>query len=373
VTARGRMLVAASVVLSWPAGCSSSDMAHPSATPAWEVSGDPLTVIGLVDGPEEYLFSGIAAAGLLEDGRIAVADRGSSTIRIYDPDGSHLVTMGGEGQGPGEFIYLSSIALRGADTIVAYDARGYRLTRFDTTGAVLSTVTLRADDGWPEIYLGELSDGDHLAAWIVQGPRSYDEVTPDVMRIARFGAGGDLRSPLLTTVGMRRLGSPLPFSPHFLAVLLGDTVFHTDGLGVIRAMGADGTPVRELAAPFPGWDPREARQRFLSVADSAQSAALGEATEAATDSVPTVSAMLSDPAGLLWLKRYDPSTDSHWLGRARTGGDWAVVRSDGPTVATVALPIGFRAMGVRGDRVVGVVRDELGVERVHVYGVVRTP
>ena len=71
------------------------------------------------------------------------------------------------------------------------------------------------------------------------------------------------------------------------------------------------------------------------------------------------------------MKAYDPAVDSHWRLRGRTGGTWTVLDGDGEVVAKAAVPRGFRLMDIRGDRVVGVSRDELGVEYVEVRALQR--
>lgn len=63
---------------------------------------DPLLDLGAVDGPAEYLFSWVGAVALLDDGRLAIADR-SNRIRFYESDGSYFGSFGREGDGPGEF------------------------------------------------------------------------------------------------------------------------------------------------------------------------------------------------------------------------------------------------------------------------------
>lgn len=89
--------------------------------------------------------------------------------------------------------------------------------------------------------------------------------------------------------------------------------------------------------------------------------------------IPVISELLSDHRGRLWTKRYEPAIDSHWLLRQRTGGSWLVMEPGGDPVALVSMPDGFRLMDVRGDRVAGVSRDELGVERVEVRRLDRSP
>ena len=44
-----------------------------------------------------------------------------------------------------------------------------------------------------------------------------------------------------------------------------------------------------------------------------------------------------------------------------------MVGRDGELISTVEMPDGFIPMDIRGNRVLGLTRDELGVERVSVY------
>jgi hypothetical protein len=149
--------------------------------------------------------------------------------------------MGGSGEGPGGFESLYGAFLIRPDTISALDGAAHRLTKFLRDGRVVSTVSFRASDGYPEVYLGAASDGSHVVAWIRQVPRDPASVTADVMELGRFEADGGSRAKLGTDLGMRRLGSPVPFSGHFLGVMVGDTTFHTDGLrGEVRATGPTG-------------------------------------------------------------------------------------------------------------------------------------
>lgn len=59
--------------------------------------------IGMVDGPSEYLFGDVRSVAADAGGRIYVADRIGSTVRVYDPEGRFLGQIGDEGQGPGEY------------------------------------------------------------------------------------------------------------------------------------------------------------------------------------------------------------------------------------------------------------------------------
>ena len=339
----------------------------------WAVDPEPLVTIGEMDGDPAYIFARVVGVRLLPDGCIVVGDGSSGTLRVYGPDGRYEREMGGRGQGPGEFTYLSSLSIAPPDTIAAYDSGALRLTKFLATGELVSTQRFHASGGYPEVYIVTYSDGSHALAWIKQVPRDRSVVTPDVMELGRFGGDGRLSAVLARAAGMRRLGSPLPFSAHFLAAMLGDTVFHTDGLGgTVEALGPTGEPVRTLHLPIDGWEFEEARRRLEPELDTAAVRQLRQLEDVPSlDSIPAIAELLADGEGRLWMKRYAPSTDSHWVGRRRSDGEWFVVESDGTLVARVPIPAGLRLVEVRGDRIAGIARDDLGVERVQVYALVR--
>lgn len=68
-------------------------------------------------------------------GRVFVADRGPAVIKVYDPRGQFLRSIGREGSGPGEFR-VAYIAIRG-ELLVVHDPRTSRTSVFDTSGTFL--------------------------------------------------------------------------------------------------------------------------------------------------------------------------------------------------------------------------------------------
>lgn len=361
------------------AGCGnhSPGAATLATLPEWKIDATPVVSIGEVAGDSSYIFAGIAAVRLLPDGQILVADRSSGTLRLYDGAGHFEHEMGRPGKGPGEFVYLSNAFLAPPDTILAYDAGSYRLTKFLMDGGLANTVTFHAPDGMPEIYLGTFGDGLYALAWISQGPRDLAGISADVMRVGRFRADGTMVGVVATDLGMRRLGSPrrvapVPFSPSFSAVMLGDTIFHTDGLaGRVEATGETGDSIRTFHVTGKVWTLQGAVQRLETVLDSANLRRLDQLQgTAGLDTIPTISDMLRGEGDRLWLKTYDPATDN-FLVRVRTGGEWVVVETSGTPVARVAVPANVRLMEIRGNRVAGIATDTLGVERVQVFALHR--
>ena len=102
---------------------------------AWAVSETPEVSIGVVDGDPEYQLYQVQDALRLDDGRILVANAGSGEVRVYDAEGAHLDSWGGQGEGPGEFAHTTSVGLwPGTDSVAVWDLRLSRLSLFDGEG-----------------------------------------------------------------------------------------------------------------------------------------------------------------------------------------------------------------------------------------------
>jgi len=68
-----------------------------------------------------------------EAGRVYIVDTKPALIKVFTPDGSLIRTIGGEGEGPGEFR-VGFIAVRGG-ALVLHDPQLARTSVWDTSGA----------------------------------------------------------------------------------------------------------------------------------------------------------------------------------------------------------------------------------------------
>jgi hypothetical protein len=71
--------------------------------PRWRIDSVPELRVGTVDSPPEYQIHLAQSPVTLSDGRIAVLNGGSQSIRIYHADGSFDREFGSRGRGPGEY------------------------------------------------------------------------------------------------------------------------------------------------------------------------------------------------------------------------------------------------------------------------------
>lgn len=107
-----------------------------AALPEWGVDGEPVLELGGGEHPAEE-FTSIRGAIRFADGRVLIAEGGSNELRLFGPDGAYLATWARQGQGPGEFSFITSPYRVAGDTILVTDASAARTARFAPGGRFL--------------------------------------------------------------------------------------------------------------------------------------------------------------------------------------------------------------------------------------------
>ena len=120
-----------------------------------------LTLGGADSGPESFYRLREETLALGNTGQIFVLDPGNLRIHVFDPEGTHLTTFGGEGQGPGEFQYPGSLVLSETGDLVVFDVRRRSILSFNEHGAFSGEVQ------GPRSFLGGTARvfGDSLLFW----------------------------------------------------------------------------------------------------------------------------------------------------------------------------------------------------------------
>lgn len=98
--------------------------------------------IGLVDGPEAYVFGRLADATLAPGGVIYVLDGQAQVVRAYDRAGKHLRDLGGPGRGPGEFRNARMLAAAPDGTLYVGQTYPGLLHVFSADGELLDAWTI---------------------------------------------------------------------------------------------------------------------------------------------------------------------------------------------------------------------------------------
>ena len=139
----------------------------------------PVVSIGpktLTDTGSPDEFGGVNSVALGPEGEIYVADARNSEVRVFGPDGAHRRTFGREGEGPGEFQGLSSLAWAG-DRLLTYDIMLGRVGQWSAQGEWLGSWRTR----------GMITGGGGLVRLYLVGP---DELYRYAMGSSREGRLG---------------------------------------------------------------------------------------------------------------------------------------------------------------------------------------
>jgi len=353
-----------------------------SPEPAWRADqgwrvGEAVLSLGSEDDP---LFQ-VAAAALRPGGGALVALGGSGEIRFYGPDGRMEATLGRSGEGPGEFGILQSAGLLAGDTAWAFD---YALRRFTLLHPDQGILEVRSLEPAPlrALAVGPLAGG----SWILReawgdAPGDLGEgLRRDPIRVYRATPSGGVmdtlasipgREVLITSEGGRAVMGTAPFARNATVAVTEDGVVLGDQESYeLRLMGAGGElerifrwagPSLEISedhvsrwveAQLEGVDPRE-RDRAQAYLEGAP----------VPDRSPAYGDVLTGPGGEIWVAEYAPP------GRAPEA--WTVLAPQGTWLGGVVMPAGFTPLQIGEDRILGVQRDALGVERVVVRALVR--
>lgn len=348
---------------------------------AWRLAPEPSVAIGLGTEEPEYLFTWVVGALRLAPDTIAILDGVSRELRFFDGQGSHLVTTGGRGEGPGEFEqadelsrFAGGVQIKGSEKRVRFSSSGERIAdeRFDWAFPFGSgcEVTFYGDD----VFLCKTVSELGLPPPGVMRTRDYRMLRTRwpgarLDTIGVFTAGGD---------GYHRGSDGMyhhvfdPFerhdrvavggSPPVVAALRHDRyelTFMTaagDTLRIVRRDGGAMAPSREVLAVF--------YQRMSDMLINV-SPEIVEEYFPAPDSIPKGKSLLVDRSGNTWVGLWQ-------LGAAETGHDtYEVFLANGRLLGEVAVPAGSELMDVGEDYVLLARTDEMDVPFVELYGLLK--
>jgi hypothetical protein len=337
--------------------------------------------IGDERASREYQFSRLTAVRRLPDGGVVLANAGSAEVRAYAPDGTFRWSVGQPGDGPGDFRSLARVEVLAGDTILALDYQGPRLTWIGPDGTISRTIQVldpaqcgppRLGGRPPNLVILNCPRPRARSPGVHREPRSVivlDPVVGDTLRIAAVdgpevahGPGGRWWSPPLGLV------TALAARDSLIFVGTGDrfeiAVFTDRGtrLTPYRVPGQQRVAVTDAMRLSLAEDDRRALVEFARARGRDTSAVIegGERPLPETrDSLPLFGQFLVDPDLNLWVGEYT-------VGRAPPAA-WTVIATSGQVVGTVTLPAGFTLHEPGRDYVLGVWRDEDGVEQIRMY------
>lgn len=108
--------------------------------------------IGQKEGEENYMFGSEVFFNTDEEGNFYVTDWDRKRILKYDPAGKYLLTIGRQGQGPGEFQNLSVARFDKEGNIYVTDLVSRRISFFNQRGNYLRQIPI--PDVFEDLYIG---------------------------------------------------------------------------------------------------------------------------------------------------------------------------------------------------------------------------
>lgn len=342
---------------------------------------EPLLRIGMFDGPPEYIFGEVTGAIRLEDGSIVVADEQAYEVRMYDAEGIHVWTSGQEGEGPGEYGGLRLLRNCPGAEITVFDWHLDRITELDADGNVVAINSIgalgvlpygdpactRGGDlvftPWPDFSAVwedlNVDEGDSYR-WTM----SLDWLRSDSTITLRSGIPGTERTFYGGGDGPKTWGRTLVFAVAPEGVWFGSSddyvLQKVDWTGRVRRIARWGGPNldvtrRHVSGYLDAWldrysDPEE-RERF-------ERNRWPDIRDGLPERFPAYEALLSMPAGSVWVTTHGwraPSRELHLLD------------SDGNWIRRLTIPAGAVLMDAGPDWVLLRLRNELDAPTVAVY------
>ena len=347
-----------------------------AAQATWVVDRTPILEVTGTSSSGAVTFGYAAGGTRLSDGKLLVADRAESNIRVLDATGKLVRTVGRAGDGPGEFQSMIWAGRCGPDSLLVWDLRRRQASMIGASGAVARQFSVPTGDTAQSPFHFSCSS---RGAMIYRGsPRPVRAPNPQnpsivgivsaVYRIRPDGAVserlGDI--PAGEAVAMAspsggRGAVPRPLGRTASIAALDDAVVFSSAdsaiVTIVRSNGraSHALPIVLRAPTQAEFD--EAVQATASLVPSAMRQAMAAqiATIPKPERLPPVSALFVDSEGLIWVQTTPPG------GKAV---DFLVMNPAGNIVARAQVPLGMTVFEIGKDYVLGSYTD--AADEMHV-------
>lgn len=129
------------------------------APPTWTLVEE--LRVGAVEGAGPDAFGRLKGLVALDDGGFAVLEVQVQELRVFGPDGAHVATHGGKGEGPGEFANANGVMLDPRGRIWVPDTRNGRMSVFDPVDGFVESFPF-ADANFNATWNGAMVDGNRI-------------------------------------------------------------------------------------------------------------------------------------------------------------------------------------------------------------------
>lgn len=336
--------------------------------PGWRL--ERAAQVGGQDADEDHMLYGAQIVSEDAEGRFYVLNFGDRRLQVFDSTGRFVRNVGRKGKGPGEFTSPMAAVPVGADALFVLEAVPARLMRFRrSTGEFAGDVPIEIK-GMAPLRLVAAPDGGLLVELrtLLNDPTKIvsastvawvDTATGAVRPVVQLDSVTRVRRSARQRGGTSSTVMDPPFAPR--------PVWSPDGRGgVLYGDGAEFAVYRAAAGAAPALAfrgqgaaaavTRADRERILS---TPRGKMLEDYEFPARK--PFFSGLGLDPQGLVWVQRPGESGVE----------SWEVREPDGTRRGELRLPPLARVLGVSATSVYVVQKDELDVETLYRYRLIR--
>ena len=362
----------------------------PDSRVGWVVGAEPAVSIGSVEGGRAYQLFRANDATRLSDGRIVVANGGTSQLLVFDPTGSHLTSWGRKGQGPGEFIGGGTFEVEpwpGDSVMVCHGIENHYLSLFDSRGNFGRSYRLRSnveEAGFGAAAFADVLPDRSIIAGKSVRTEDYPPRTSAFTRAERdyliLAADGSVRADLGRHPGREdywyrgAFGFMLqsPFGRLAVSAAWGElAVVGTNDRYEIRAYDVGGALVRivrrdhDMRHPAQGELSAHLEWRYLAnltEEDWRERMATVIRSVPPVETLPAFTGIMADALGYLWVEEF--RLDGEAPGAPSI---WTVFDREGRVQGFVETPSGLAIHEIGADYILGTTRDELQVQYVQLW------
>lgn len=315
---------------------------------------------------ENFYFGSIQAVDVTSAGRMVVADRAASHIKILRPDGSLVDTLGREGEGPGEFRLLTDVQVARGDSLYATANLRARLAVFSPAPsfALARSVEIgRRGTVWV-LERGLLAPHSDRPT---DGTPAYHQILRLDGRAARPDTLFQVRQQNIRYVSLEGGGARgwrVPFSPRseFAVGPREERLYHgwTERLR-IEAYSLDGSSEVIVSVPTSPISVRESeRDSVLGRIDDVE--LRGKVRAAIPDAKPAFRDLVVAEDGVIWVQRPSKEVGAQTV-------TWWRLNPETKTIHETGLPQDVDVHVARDGRLYGTTATEAGAPVVVRYDV----
>lgn len=337
--------------------------------------------IGAADSTPEYMFGSVHRIAVDSRDRILVLDGIAQHIQVYSPDGAFQQTIGGPGEGPGEFRAAMFLLVGPGDSLLIPDGRLLRFNRYAPDGSSVGSSSMPLEAGMPITFKatasGAIAEQIRIRPSATPGQPGTEDRVDVIILLAVDGTVTDtlmtFPSGELLGAGGVRVYAPEPAwdLTNDLHLVLGVT----DEYRISVYVG--GELQRVISKPFER-KPVDQQDRDAIMGEMERRwVAFGLSPEDMeglrtnwhfADFLPAFRSLVVGPRGTIWVQHVRPASALteeelvYW--HLPQAAEWDVFDPEGRFLGVVTMPPRFTPTVFRDDRVYGDWRDESGVQFV---------